>query len=1110
MKLMMNFEESGFRLARLEIYNWGTFDQKIWVMIPEGQTAVLTGANGSGKSTVVDALLTLLVDGRQRNYNLASGAGSSRERTEKTYVTGQYSRSRGESTIEAKANTLRSHDSYSVLLGVFRDDVNDHVVTLVQMLWLSNVDRVEKRFYIGHCELNIEQHFPQRHITSRDLPKGVEGFGSTFKDYIAAARKALGLAGRHKALDLFNETVAVKDIPSLNTFVREHMLDKGEPEARINALRSQYRELNDAHAAIVTAARQLDLLAPLVEAGKEYRRYDEQIQRYEWARKLVPFYVANKAEALLTQKLKELTYQREAEQSRLDSVNAELAKLRREIEDARIAIAQNDIGRMKRDIQSRLPLIQDKIKSLQSVAKRYDDNARRVGLPLYQHEEDFYQNQSNASVRLEALDKEIPDFELRRSNLQLEQHDLIEKGRILNEEIDYLRQNLSKIPAKVAQVRQLISQELNIPLDEMPFVGELLKIRDGEQAWEGVLERLLHSFAQDLIVPEGLYRGVSQFVNEHNLRGRLVYRRVDADQNSRDSIGNRYAQQTIETQAYEKLEIKPDTPYYDWLASNLMQRFAYHCCKTLTEFQQAERAITQQGQIKHSRSHHEKDDRHDLQDTRHYVLGWDNREKLAQLERERDDLSRQLNRLQEQLVEIDQRLNQARNDVRALQSLLEIDSFAEIDWRSIQTEYDRLARQLNELDDSQLRKLEHQLQQLEIEVKDTDARRDDINRQLTLIDRDIKTYTQYLQDAQAQLASATDEHTQLWEQAGMVFDDVDKTDLTLDNLRIRNDELDTSIQRSIANSRGHQTRHASTIFDAMNNFRSQHADEGMSLTTDIAALPAFEAIYTRLQDDDLPRHEKRFKEMLDRTVTRGIQTFYSQLTEQERAIESSIAELNTSLSQVDYGNRTIIRLIAEPNPDPEISEFRRTLRACIPDAGDNSPEELERVYERIKDLINRFDDDPNWMRRVIDVRRWRVFAAEQLDATGRQVDYYNDSSGKSGGQKAKLAYTILASAIAYQYGLQDAALNNLSFRLVVIDEAFSKLDDDNARFAMKLFKQLGLQLLVVTPMQQLHVIEDYVKAYHVVVNNEEGNYSRLFNLTQQEYMAKRRELHLQG
>lgn len=81
-----------------------------------------------------------------------------------------------------------------------------------------------------------------------------------------------------------------------------------------------------------------------------------------------------------------------------------------------------------------------------------------------------------------------------------------------------------------------------------------------------------------------------------------------------------------------------------------------------------------------------------------------------------------------------------------------------------------------------------------------------------------------------------------------------------------------------------------------------------------------------------------------------------------------------------------------------------------------------------------------------------------------------------------------------------------SFRLVVIDEAFSKLDDDNARYAMKLFKQLGLQLLVVTPMQQLRVIEDFVKAYHIVENNSEGNDSRLYTMNQVEFRENRRAI----
>jgi uncharacterized protein YPO0396 len=296
----------------------------------------------------------------------------------------------------------------------------------------------------------------------------------------------------------------------------------------------------------------------------------------------------------------------------------------------------------------------------------------------------------------------------------------------------------------------------------------------------------------------------------------------------------------------------------------------------------------------------------------------------------------------------------------------------------------------------------------------------------------------------------------------------------------------------------------------MHTFRRDYADEGAALTADIAALEAFEQIHQRLAIDDLPKYEDRFKDMLDRTVSRGVMAFYSSLTEQERQIERSIDELNTSLAKVDYGSGSTIKLVAERTRDAEINEFRRQIEACIPDAGDNSREELERAFGRIKRLIERFDNDPGWMRRVIDVRRWREFSAEQLDADGRQVDYYTDSSGKSGGQKAKLAYTILASAIAYQYGLQDSLAQQNSFRFVVIDEAFSKLDDDNARFAMQLFDQLGLQLLVVTPMQQLHIIENYVQTYHLVVNNAEGNYSRLFNLSQAEYVERQREFLAEG
>jgi uncharacterized protein YPO0396 len=1101
-------EQTGFRLARLEMLNWGTFDREIWILTPDCQTAVLTGPNGSGKSTVVDALLTLLVDSRRRNYNLASATSSSRERSERTYVRGQYSRSRGESAIESRANTLRGSESHSVLLAVFYDEALDKTVTLAQILWISNVDRVEKRYYVGHCDLSIQQHFTQRHITGRDLPKEVQPFSNVFKDYIAAARKVLGLGGRPKALDLFNETVAVKDIASLNTFVRDHMLDKGNPEAQAQVLREQYRDLNDAYASIQRARRQLEILAPLMDASQSYRHYEQQIARYNEARRLVPFYVAERSRELLTQVIKSDQNQLDVHYSRRESEDTRLENFRHELQTVEFAIETDSVGQMKREIENRLPALVREIEILKRVASRYDENAHRLGFSTYRDEQDFYDNRARAEEMYQTTDVNIHALASQLSDTQIEQHDLIQQAQTIDQEITYLRDHLSNIPAEVARIREEISAALDIPTDELPFIGELLRVREGEIAWEGILERLLHSFAQELLVPGNLYEQVSRYVNDTHLGGRLIYRQVNLNSHPQSSSERR----TDSVMAYDKLEIKEATPYGDWLAATLMRRFNYACCETLAEFQQADRAITPQGQIKHSVSRHEKDDRRHLHDRRHYVLGWDNRAKLRQFENELDELQQQVQMLQESVEAINANLTRKRSDLNALESLLKIETFADIDWHARQDELDRLKRQLDELNQKAqpLRQLEQKRDELRRQIQEAVARRDAINREITTLENRIEGYERQLIEAQHQLTNPSDNIDWLWEQVGDVLEEIIKEPLTIDRLSGLPNALRNSIQSSINNFTGYQSDHRVTILDAMNNFRREYPDEGVTLTVEVGSLTAFEQIYTRLESDALPRHEARFKQMLNRTVTNGVMAFYSHLSEQERGINRSIDELNASLAQVDYGNGSAIRLIAEPTPDPEINEFQRDLKACIPDAGDNSPEELERAYTHIKALIERFDEDPNWMQRVIDVRRWRVFAAEQIDAAGHQVDYYNDSSGKSGGQKAKLAYTILASAIAHQYGLQDGMSGNRSFRFVVIDEAFSKLDDDNARFAMQLFEQLGLQLLVVTPMQQLHVIEDYVKAYHLVVNNPEGSFSELYNLTHTEYYERQREFQAQG
>src|SRR2546429_6309567 len=129
-------ELAGARLHRLELLNWGTFDRQVWRLTPNGKNTLLTGDIGSGKSTLVDAITTLLVPAHRVAYNKAAGADT-RERTLRSYVLGHYKSERNEITGTAKPVSLRDHNSYSVILGVFHNAGYDQTVTLAQVFWIK-------------------------------------------------------------------------------------------------------------------------------------------------------------------------------------------------------------------------------------------------------------------------------------------------------------------------------------------------------------------------------------------------------------------------------------------------------------------------------------------------------------------------------------------------------------------------------------------------------------------------------------------------------------------------------------------------------------------------------------------------------------------------------------------------------------------------------------------------------------------------------------------------------------------------------------------------------------------------------------------------------------
>ena len=150
--------EAGFRLQRIELYNWGTFDGRITTLQLDGVNTLVTGENGSGKSTFIDALTTLLIPSQRIAYNRAAGA-ESKERDLKSYVLGHYRSEYNDITGASKPVALRDKTSYTVILGVFRNTGFDQVTTVAQVFWPAEQGQPNRIFITAEQDLSIEANF---------------------------------------------------------------------------------------------------------------------------------------------------------------------------------------------------------------------------------------------------------------------------------------------------------------------------------------------------------------------------------------------------------------------------------------------------------------------------------------------------------------------------------------------------------------------------------------------------------------------------------------------------------------------------------------------------------------------------------------------------------------------------------------------------------------------------------------------------------------------------------------------------------------------------------------------------------------------------------------
>jgi uncharacterized protein YPO0396 len=1130
---------TGFRLSRLEVFNWGTFDKRVWTLELGGRNGLLTGDIGSGKSTLVDAVTTLLVPAQRIAYNKAAGADA-RERSLRSYVLGHYKSERNETSGNAKPVAMRGQNSYSAILGVFHNAGFDQTVTLAQVFWMKDAFGQPERFYaVADKTLSLATDFANfgteiAQLRKRLRKNGVELFDS-FPPYGAYFRRRFGIDGE-QAMELFHQTVSMKSVGNLTDFVRHHMLEPFDVAPRIDALIAHFDDLNRAHEAVLKAKQQLQLLTPLVEDCDRHAAQTAVAEELRQCREaLKPHFAALKI-GLIDERLALLAENLSSEKVKVERSEAAKASQQSRERELRLSIAASGGDRIAR-IGDEMARKQTEIERRRANAGRYDELRRLLGLLQVADAEDLLAQQQTCVQLQDAATGRADEVQNELTELGVSFQQGRQEREALSAEITSLKARRSNIDGQQIAMRAALCGALALREDAMPFAGELIQVREGERDWEGAVERLLHGFALSLLVPDVHYAQVAEWVDQTQLKGRLVYFRVRAA--TRSELPSLHPDSLV-----RKLSVKPDSPFYQWLDREVAHRFDVACCSTQEQFRRETKAITRAGQIKAAGERHEKDDRHRLDDRSRYVLGWSNAAKIAALDNKLRVLEAHLATVGGKIAALQKEQKAINERLGTLAKLVEYRDFAELDWPAVALEVAKLEDERSKLKAASnvLQTLMEQLTTLEGELAKTDeqlaAHRDKRARteQKTSDAEALRKQTLPLMQADPDVSDATGQPAHARRLADLQAKALGVVTLTVESCDNRERDMRDWLQKTIDAEDARIKRLRDRIIDAMRSFSTRYPLETQEVDVSVEAAGDYRTLLGKLAADDLPRFEARFKELLNENTIRELAHFNSQLRRERETIKERIARINQSLTQIDYNPGRYIVLVAQLAVDAEVRDFQTDLRDCLEGSlgdvrgesnsdADNSNTndasqysearflQVKHIIERLRGREGQGEQDRRWTAKVTDVRNWFVFAAsERWREDDREHEHYSDSGGKSGGQKEKLAYTILAASLAYQFGLDlqvSGEAHSRRFHFVVIDEAFGRGSDESAQYGLKLFQKLNLQLLIVTPLQKIHIIEPFVASVGFV-HNEEGRASMLRNLSIEEYRAEKDRLAIAG
>ena len=1078
------------KLKKILLINWLYFSKEL---IEVGDVNFLTGKNGAGKSTVIDALqIVLLGETNARNFNQAANEKS--QRTLDGYLRADMD--------ENSPYSRRGKDFSTFIACEYYDDIESRsFVTGVIFECHSDGSRQDRFFiYVG----NLPKDCFIENGEAMDLHNFriyLKGNYSQAKIYDTQKEYRTDMLSRwnvhnEQALRMLKKAVSFRPITDIEKFITENICDiPDKPD--IDAMQQNIRDYKRHE---LLALRQEEKLAALQEIGKLYQEMNQAMDRWrvqsflvQWAQKETQQSKIDHLEVEKQDCIQQLT----ETENKIQELMANIQQKDQRRQELELACAQSSVFQEEEKLnQQKATLLKEQQKlmqELQSMALEIKRDAKKMqnicttALPwdseetllpvleaseaaegaltqlqigryeIFSHPLSFFETAQRAITNLlDTIRTAAHKSEDLLSELQSKKSD---KYSVL----ENLKNNIKDYPRGLLPFKKALETELeqqmgrHIPLD---ILADVLEISD--ERWRGAVEGYLNSQKFYLLVNPSAYPAAL-----------TIYDRLK--QNSRFNsfglvdIGKLREREQIDTKK-NSLARKVDTEnplartYVDYLLGRVI------CCDRIEQLRDYKTAITAEGMLYQG-----------------YVARALRPDLMEDAFIGRRAVTLRIERLEKELSELQSKVHYWSPICRELsghRESLVTESFVQAVVPQRQNDYLRglsITQEITEIDD--------QLSQLDLLWLDEQQRNIAVlKEELTALDKEKGNRNiekgklenrihqldyETLPDCYQSLTALEDRIQDTFSLEYQTSTAIPRYQQELSRLH-RADIVYRNFSASLAQSEKAREDTQRKLFATRREYTERFRP--CSFHIECMDNDEFEAERKLLEDSELPKYKEKIRAARESAMEQFQNDFLNKLSSQIELVQDQVKQLNRALRQAKFGTDSY-QFRVDRNPDyAQYYDMIMSPESKNSDMGLFALPLQEKYGPLIETLFSQITmaDDIQLnarkqselqenIQRYTDFRTYLKFDLETTDQNGSRQLLSQTLNTKSGGETQTPFYIAVLASFAQVYRVNTPSDFGNTVRLVVFDEAFNKMDSDRIIESVRLLRKMGLQAIICTP-----------------------------------------------